>query len=942
MVLYDCGEVRPGRNAWGKVRKGLHRSGRSRLVLFITMRISIVCSTLFGLFVAALVFAVSGCKGSSGGSSTGTPIVAPTITWATPGAVPAGTTLSSVQLDATSSVAGTFAYTPAAGTVVVVGQQTLKTTFTPTDTTHYSLATATVTLTVTQATPTILWPTPAAVTVGATLGATQLNATASNASAAAVAGSFVYAPAAGTVLSTPGTVTLSATFTPADTADYAAATAKVALAVEAAGSGGAPSYSWSNVQVVGGGYVTGLYFHPTQQNLIYARTDVGGAYRWDATVSAWTPLLDWIPGSKWYWGGVEAIGLDPTNPNQLYLAVGEYALEPTWDGNGAMLVSSDQGNTFTTVPLPFQNGSNDSGRNAGERIAVDPNAPNIVYFGTRVAGLQISTNSGLSWAPVSGMPVTKTANGSGIIAVLPVASSKAGGLTPVVYAAAAGTGTDAQGLYVTTNGGTASSTWTAVAGQPTGLAPLHSLLGPDGAIYILYGDQPGPDAMTTSQLWKYTPGANWTTGTWAQIALPGVGGYGGLAVDPERAGTLLVATLDQYTAPGGDTIFRSTNYGATWRDISSTGGSHDATLAPWVAFHGPVGTGNWATSLVIDPFNSAHALYGTGETIWNTTNLTAADSNQTVDWTIGAQGVEETVVAQLLAPPSGNTLLLSSLYDITGFAHPNLSASPPQQMFQNPQATSSTMDFAQNAPTTVVRVTEGTTPYGSISNDGGLTWSGFGAVPAGTAKGGGEIAIVADGSSIVWSPVDTGSVWYSTNGGANWLAAAGIPAQAQVVSDRRQPGIGYGYAGTSLYLSVNAGATWTVIQSNLPASGRLYALPDVQGSVWLAGSGGLYSNQGTATAPSLGALASVQSAEYLGFGKAAPGSTAALTLYLDGIVSGTQGIYRSTDGGGSWIQINDAAHEYGNPTWITGDMRTFGTVYVGTGGRGIVWGTSTQ
>jgi len=907
------------------------------------MRSPISFISVFCLLLTAPAVVVSGCNGG-GGNATGTPIVAPTITWATPATVSAGTTLSSAQLDATANVVGTFTYSPAAGTVVGVGQQTLKATFTPTDTKHYSIATASVVLTVTQATPILQWPTPAPIMAGTTLGAAQLDATASNVSGAVVAGTFVYSPAEGTVLSSVGTVTLSATFLPTDTADYTLATAKVVLSVVAAGSGGAPSYAWSNVQVVGGGYVTGLYFHPTQQNLIYARTDVGGAYRWDATTSSWTPLLDWIPGSKWYWGGVEAIGLDPTNPNQLYLAVGEYALEPTWDGNGAMLISSDQGNTFTTAPLPFQNGSNDPGRNAGERIAVDPNTPNIVYFGTRVAGLQFSINSGLNWSQLSGMPVTTTANGSGVIAVLPVASSKASGLTPVVYAAAAGTGTgtDAAGLYVTTNGGSTASTWSAVAGQPTGLAPLHALLGPDGAIYILYGDQPGPDSMNTSQLWKFTPGATWTTGTWSQIALPRAGGYGGLAVDPEHAGTLLVATLDQYSAPGQDTIFRSTNGGATWNDISSTGGSHDASLSPWVAFHGTVGTGNWATSVAIDPFNSAHALYGTGETIWSTTNLTAADSGQTVDWSIGAQGVEETVVAKLLAPPSGNTLLLSSLYDITGFAHQNLSVSPPQQMFQNPQATSISMDFAQSTPTTVVRVTKGSTPFGSISNDGGLTWSGLPSFPTGTAKGGGAIAIAADGSSLVWSPEDTASVWYSTNAGAAWQAANGIPAQAQVVSDRRQSGVYYGYAGTSLYLSVDAGAMWTVIQSSLPANGQLYTLPDAQGSVWLAASTGLYSNQGTATAPSLGAIAGVQSADYLGFGKAAVGSAAGLTLYLEGTVSGTQGIYRSTDGGGIWVEINDAAHQFGNPTWITGDMRTFGTVYVGTQGRGIVWGTSTQ
>ena len=56
----------------------------------------------------------------------------PTITWATPASITYGTALCSTQLDATANVAGTFAYSPAAGTVLKAGTQTLSVTFTPT------------------------------------------------------------------------------------------------------------------------------------------------------------------------------------------------------------------------------------------------------------------------------------------------------------------------------------------------------------------------------------------------------------------------------------------------------------------------------------------------------------------------------------------------------------------------------------------------------------------------------------------------------------------------------------------------------------------------------------------------------------------------------------------------------------------------------------------
>jgi len=72
-----------------------------------------------------------------------------------------GTALSSTQLSATANVPGTFVYTPAAGTVLKAGKQTLSAVFTPTNTQTYSAATASVQLTVNQATPSITWATPA-------------------------------------------------------------------------------------------------------------------------------------------------------------------------------------------------------------------------------------------------------------------------------------------------------------------------------------------------------------------------------------------------------------------------------------------------------------------------------------------------------------------------------------------------------------------------------------------------------------------------------------------------------------------------------------------------------------------------------------------------------------------------------------------------------------
>jgi hypothetical protein len=67
--------------------------------------------------------------------------------------IPYGTPLSSAQLNATASVPGTFAYTPAAGTVLPAGSgQTLSVIFTPADGGDYSKVSASTTITVTAAT----------------------------------------------------------------------------------------------------------------------------------------------------------------------------------------------------------------------------------------------------------------------------------------------------------------------------------------------------------------------------------------------------------------------------------------------------------------------------------------------------------------------------------------------------------------------------------------------------------------------------------------------------------------------------------------------------------------------------------------------------------------------------------------------------------------------
>jgi hypothetical protein len=209
--------------------------------------------------VAVITVGAANAAGSATASLTFT--IAPemlSITWATPLPITYLTPLSSTQLDANASVAGTFAYRPVAGAVLNAGTQILSATFTPSDPTVATTASATVALIVRQAVPVLTWTPPASITTGTPLTATQLGATAS------VPGTFAFDPPIGTVL-TQGTHTLAVTFTPDDAVDYTTTSATVnldivdgsATATATATAGGTTTTAVTSTGGGGGGYGLG-------------------------------------------------------------------------------------------------------------------------------------------------------------------------------------------------------------------------------------------------------------------------------------------------------------------------------------------------------------------------------------------------------------------------------------------------------------------------------------------------------------------------------------------------------------------------------------------------------------------------------------------------------------------------------------------------------------
>lgn len=689
------------------------------------------------------------------------------------------------------------------------------------------------------------------------------------------------------------------------------------------------NYSWRNVQINGGGFITGIVYHPTQWGLAYARTDIGGAYRWDGTTRTWTPLNDQLRRADDQLMGVLSAAIDPNDSNLLYLATGEYT--PSWARNAAILRSADRGATWSRTELPFKLGGNEDGRSTGERLQVDPNKGSTLFLGTSQDGLWKSNDKAQTWTKVTAFPANS-------VTFVLFDKSTGNSLTGTSTLYVGVNSTSGANLYRSTDGG---NSWSALTGQPIGLIPHHAGIDGNGILYLSYSNQLGPNNITNGAVWKYNPG----TGAWTSISpvVPGYGGwdnfgYGGLAVDPLRPGTLMVATYDRWGV--GDDIFRSTDGGMTWQALAANA-QLDSTSAPWISKRNG-SMGHWMGAIAIDPFNSNYAMYVTGVGLWFSTNLMNADSGLGTTWAFADKGIEETAVLELASPPVGAPLL-SAMGDIDGFYHADLNTVP-GSAFNSPNGNSPSIDFAEASPNIVARTNAAASTRGYLSTDGGKSWTVFGsAPPAAMANGAGRIAVSSNGATMVWMPYRAGA-WYSRDNGATWLQSSGGPNDGQnsfaPVADRYNPYKFYIYnqATGQVYRSVDGGATFALAAQGLPTGGGIVrAVPGsaYEGNLWLPASNGLYrsTNSGTTFAPVTG----VQKAIAVGFGKAAPGQTHP-AVYVIGTVAGVDGFYRSDNAGATWTRINDANRQFSGANLIIGDPRVYGRAYAGTNGRGILYG----
>ncbi|KGF79354.1 dockerin [Massilia sp. JS1662] len=728
--------------------------------------------------------------------------------------------------------------------------------------------------------------------------------------------------------------------------------------------------SWTSVKWGGGGYVTGLVYHPRNANLLYARTDVGGAYRWDATASKWIPITDGIGwgGGEGRFHGVESLALDPNNDQLVFMMTGDSVNN---DVAGRIYISSDRGTTWTHYDLPFSIGGNDDARAYGERLAVDPQNPTTLMYGSRKSGIWKSTDSGRTWNQVTGFSTTTVKLGPNLYGVgqiiydTPFVQSQNASPTQIVWATVASDYAQAAGLtstlYKSTNGG---ATWAPVA-VPSNVAGYdipHVVRSADGNFYMAFRAHPNTAAGAQAQgaggpsyLYKFGASNN---NTWTQLKFDANVGFAGLSVSGTGPTTRIALGVTGW-ADSNQLIQLSDNDGLAWHEAEANM-PHTGIAAADCA--------GWVEGVAIDPANRDHIMHIHGGGICETMNASSA----TPTWSPKVDNLEETVTLSLVTAPAGAPYkFINSAGDIGTWAQTDL-ATRPTRGPMNWWSSGNAADLAWSDPTYIaasgVDNKNGHTVKAFWSGDAGSSWNQFASLPAGAAASQSHVQSIAVTSrnNLVWAPPDSVPS-YSTNSGASWTATNlpaftatwnGFQRAYRVAADRVNPSKVYAFDSGGapwsnepgkVYISYDGGRNFGLsgmwgaqnMAPNAWGDTAMVVNPNAEGDIWVTDGNALYHSVNSGwNWVQVGSFASAngtKGATKVALGKALAGSSYSAAIYVEGTLNGQWGIFHSDDGGLTWARFNDDAHQFGDSGVMAGDWNTYGRLYVNGAARGLIY-----
>lgn len=470
---------------------------------------------------------------------------------------------------------------------------------------------------------------------------------------------------------------------------------------------GTEKYVYKNVPIPGGGYVTGFVFDEKNEGKLYLRTDIGGAYRYDKEAKVWKSLSDHVTMEDLRETYPIAIA---KNNGKLYEVSGKWR-----HPNAKLSITSDEGESFIHVDLPFMAHGNLNGRGTGPKLAVSKQEEGTLYFASQINGLWKSIDDGANWTKCEAMKEE----------YLTFAAISPDGAKLIVGSAGVTTSRSerlrGRALYISCDGGESfSELW-----QPedyeiaevifAGLVPQRCSFD-EKYMYVTFQIM-GPNAKNRELGYSCDNGSVWggrivrydltdysatdiTPFKCSKVigldeAASNIGnnpmdsggtfgkkyeyikagkldilpyGLAGVATCNLEPGLVVVSTLSNES---GDRLYRSRDYGETWECILhdlDTGVMDFRTEYMKPKYNGGHNLIHWMTDLKINPFNQNELWFNTGTGPFVTHNL-LADEVHFEDY---ADGIEETVHINSYSFHEGPVQLLDIVGDLGGFAFEDL------------------------------------------------------------------------------------------------------------------------------------------------------------------------------------------------------------------------------------------------------------------------------
>ncbi len=742
--------------------------------------------------------------------------------------------------------------------------------------------------------------------------------------------------------------------------------------------------------IAGGGFVSGII---TGKNVMYARTDVGGAYKYNYDTGKWDQMLSDLNDSERGFLSVDAMCIDPTDDDTIYLLCGCAYFS---DAKTEIFRSRDGGETFDQIDVTdlIQVHGNGYGRQCGEAIAVDPDNPNIIYCGGDAtagnSGLIMSEDGGDTWKSVKGYgdldlftyeinwpswtehKVLSTAeaydkNANGVAAVQ-IQNGK-------VYVA-----TSVKGVTNVHVADVGSDDFQPLSEElPTDCFPSRINVDADGNLLITYV---AGLAFDGSNGGAYRYDVTNHTVTDISPRPKGQNAAIGAVVSDKNDANKLVATScglwwsqlyhdvgeDWSKVPNGDLIFRSEDGGKTWYTMQhgcSGEGAWGTKSADYLDTNGYSWIDgfavHWSGAIVMDPENPDKVLVTSGNGVFACDDIWA----ELPQFYFDPKGIEEVVALDMISAPGKNPYSVIGDYD--GFEHLDTvnsnRFSPTMTAATGDKGSASAIAYCPQNPDVMMRCAEDK-GVGYYTLDGGKNWTQMECPTGGKAA----ITQLEDGTYRFFksSGENATNVSYSDDYGKTWTACSGIASAygskpTFMMVEKNDPSIVYAYstyynsswgyskpapdlsdACYKFYVSHDYGKTFSeetdvAMYDQCDSAGRIAYLGD--GELMLgAGYYGAY--HVTDYGKKVEKLDNVSYCKTIGYG--APEEEGGVnTLYMYGKPSedDVEGVYRSTDAGKTWVAIN-LHHLYGgtgNGNFLVGDMNKFGMVYMSTVGCGIVY-----